>query len=360
MHVHSPQFGLDRTGGLLVLVRYLTELQRRGHRISVTTLGRKGDPRFVDLPDGMETTYLGLRGRAYKGIVRSMPGRAPFPRLEWRRLAAAAPSADLHVVGYSLAVRPTLERNEPVLYHVQHYEPLIAQGRLAVAAAEASYRVAPYVTANCSWVAERVTDAGGNVRAVIPPGFDPGAFTYVSPEDREPSEVVRVLTLGKAVEWKGLVDVVEATRMLAERLPDRVVELHSYGADQPRGALGRARSVHHGLVDLGRLAELQRSASMCVVGSWYESFPLPPLEAMASGTPVVTTRIGTEDYAEHEQNSLVVSARDPASIADAMLRLVEDRDLGIELAEAGRVTASEFTWGRAEDAFVEQVLLAAR
>ena len=83
--------------------------------------------------------------------------------------------------------------------------------------------------------------------------------------------------------------------------------------------------------------------------SLYESFPLPPLEAMACGTPVVTTRIGTEDYAFNEKNCLVVPPRQPKAIAEAILRLLKDDSMQERFRKEGLKTAKQFTYDNTVD-----------
>jgi glycosyltransferase involved in cell wall biosynthesis len=72
---------------------------------------------------------------------------------------------------------------------------------------------------------------------------------------------------------------------------------------------------------------------------------------MACGTPVVTTRYGTEDYARHEENSLVVMPRDIKAMAEAILRLLSDADLREKFRETGPQTAKRFTWEKTVDEF---------
>ncbi len=67
---------------------------------------------------------------------------------------------------------------------------------------------------------------------------------------------------------------------------------------------------------------------------------------MACGTPVVTTRYGTEDYCFHEVNSLVVPPEDPESMAKAIFRILTDENLAEELRKNGLRTAKELTWDK--------------
>lgn len=348
-------FGLDRTGGVLCMLRYLIALQAAGDETSITTLGSVGDPRFVEPPPGVRTIYVGLRSKPYKALVRISPGGLGFPQREIQRLAAASRTADLRVVSYALTIPAAQEAGGPVYAHVQHFDPLIVAPGRARDMARAAYSADIYRTANCTWVAEQTAEAGGRVEGIITPGIDLDVF---QPGDSLAGPVgpLRILTLGKAAEWKGLRDVVAAARLLAE---DRSVELISYGPDQPTGDLGRARLVHHGFVGSAHLADLYRTSTVCVSASWYESFPLPPLEAMACGTPAICTRLGTEDYADNGVNCLIVQPRDPEAIAAAVRLVADDTDLRRELASNGLETAARFTWPEAGAAFVHHARAAA-
>ena len=108
---------------------------------------------------------------------------------------------------------------------------------------------------------------------------------------------------------------------------------------------------YHPKLSFGELSQLYAESDVTLCPSWYESFPLPPLESMASGTAVVTTAYGTEDYAMDGRNALVVKSRNVAGMVRAVTRLLDDADLRQRLAKAGRATAERYTWDRAVMAF---------
>lgn len=94
-----------------------------------------------------------------------------------------------------------------------------------------------------------------------------------------------------------------------------------------------------------KLGELYRTCDMYVCGAVYESFALPPLEAMASGCQVVSTRnLGVLEYAQHEQNCLLADIGDPDSLAQAIMELLEDKEKGKRLVQGGYKTAESFHW----------------
>ncbi len=74
---------------------------------------------------------------------------------------------------------------------------------------------------------------------------------------------------------------------------------------------------------------------------------MPPLEAMACGTPVVVSDSGgVRDFAEDGENCVVVPARNPEALAEGIVRLLGDRELRARLGEAGVAAASAYTLER--------------
>ncbi len=93
------------------------------------------------------------------------------------------------------------------------------------------------------------------------------------------------------------------------------------------------------------LVRWYRNAAVFVSASEYESFSLPPLEAMACGTPVVVAaNDGVLRYARDGENALVVPARSPLDLAEGVERVLVDEALRQRLVVAGLTTAERFDW----------------
>lgn len=97
-----------------------------------------------------------------------------------------------------------------------------------------------------------------------------------------------------------------------------------------------------GRVDEPVLAALYRAAGAVAYVPLYEGFGLPPLEAMASGTPVLASPMPSADGF-----ALVVDPTDVGSIAGGIVQLVSDEALRRELVELGHERAACLTWAAA-------------
>lgn len=100
-----------------------------------------------------------------------------------------------------------------------------------------------------------------------------------------------------------------------------------------------------GYVSGGQLASLYTRAVALVLPSLYEGFGFPIVEAMAVGTPVITSRTGSMPEAAGD-GALLVDPLDVGALAEAMRRVLGDVDLRRILLEKGRAQASRFSWTR--------------
>jgi glycosyltransferase involved in cell wall biosynthesis len=92
------------------------------------------------------------------------------------------------------------------------------------------------------------------------------------------------------------------------------------------------------------MAELYRSADLFVSTSWFEGFALPPLEAMACGTPVVTTNSGgILDFCSHRKSAYIVQPKDPKLIAKGIVQVLSKERLAQKLVKHGLKSARNLT-----------------
>jgi glycosyltransferase involved in cell wall biosynthesis len=91
------------------------------------------------------------------------------------------------------------------------------------------------------------------------------------------------------------------------------------------------------------LASFYRLASVFVFPSLYEGFGLPPLEAMACGTPVVTSNVSSLPEVAGDA-ALLVDPYDVDAIAEAIRQALGDQELRGRLIARGQTRARQFSW----------------
>lgn len=160
-----------------------------------------------------------------------------------------------------------------------------------------------------------------------------------------------ILYVGTREPRKGIADLLAAWRSLPAPRP-RLLLAGSKGWKVRE--TGDAEIL--GYVTRETLRDLYSRCAVFVYPSRYEGFGLPPLEAMACGAPVIAARSGAIPEVLGGA-AVLVSPGDPRQLADAMQRVLGDRQLAADLGAAGRGRAAGFTWERSAALFGE--LLAA-
>jgi glycosyltransferase involved in cell wall biosynthesis len=183
---------------------------------------------------------------------------------------------------------------------------------------------------------------------------------FLGPPDEERMELVRqryqldhpfVLYVGNIKPHKNLERLMDAfAHVRADGLDDlRLVIIGDELSKYPplRQAVHRHRLEKYvrffGFQPYDTLAAFYRLARAFVFPSLYEGFGLPPLEAMACGTPVITSDVSSLPEVAGGA-ALLVDPRDRLSIADAMHQAVTDETLRQDLIAKGLKRARDFSW----------------
>jgi glycosyltransferase involved in cell wall biosynthesis len=193
---------------------------------------------------------------------------------------------------------------------------------------------------------------------VVPNGFDP-SLAAASPDalarvrDRFQLDAPFILYAGNIKPHKNVDRLIESFARLRRRGFDGVRLLVIGDAISKYGNLRRLVHRHDlhqhvrffGFVPTETLAALYRLAEVFVFPSLYEGFGLPPLEAMANGTPVVTSNVSSLPEVVGDA-ALLVDPMDPDGIADAIARILGDPALRADLVRRGHARAQAFSWER--------------
>jgi len=193
---------------------------------------------------------------------------------------------------------------------------------------------------------------------VIPPGVEPVAGD-ASHGRRVAGTASYVLALGTIEPRKNLPRLVEAFDAVAAVEPDLrlvVVGPDGWGLERFEAAVRQARAadriVRLGYVSADTRADLTAGATVLAYPSLDEGFGLPPLEAMASGVPVVASNAAVLRDVLGDA-ALLVDPTDVPALGAALLEAVSDDSLRARLAAAGPVRAAAYPWSRAARSFVE-------
>lgn len=166
---------------------------------------------------------------------------------------------------------------------------------------------------------------------------------------------LRIISVGRLIEFKGFHHLVEACALLKERGIDFHWTLVGEGPWREqletlvteRGLSSQAvrfAGVQSQETIKQLLAESDVFCLPCIIDSKGASDILPTVitEAMASGRPVISTQlVGVPEMVVPEETGLLVPPGDDAALADALARLAADRDLARSLGQAGRARAEE-------------------
>lgn len=194
---------------------------------------------------------------------------------------------------------------------------------------------------------------------LAPLALDPG-LAAAAAHHAGGSSYRRVLCVGTVLPRKNLPVVARAVRAL--RAAGEDVRLRLVGPLRPAGAadLGAMRALLGdalevvGPVPLDQLAVEYAEADVLAYPSLYEGFGLPLLEAMAAGTPVVSSNATCLPEVAGVA-ALLVDPLDELAWVQALSSVLTSAELAHDLQERGRARAREFTWERT-GAVVRQAL----
>ena len=319
MKLAFVNFGSDICGGNRVLFQVVNGLIGKGH----------------------EVNYLALQPQNWFPLKTQITVCK-----EPNALAEAIPESDIVVATWCMTayvVDSVKGRKGIPAYYCQHYESIFFFSQEEKEAVAKTYDLPLNLIANSPWLQQQLQEKHKHESKLIVPGVDLNIF---KPAEREPpgkGEPFKVLAFASNTLFKGFYDtVLPAFHYVSKRKPN--VQFHVYGKDLPIPYDFKVEK-HQCLKD-SELAELYNSCDLFVSGSWAESSPLPHLEAMACGCPVLSTAIGTEHYGE-----AIVRARprSPRAFAQAILAMTEAPKLFRELSKLGCKTAKQFPWQKTVD-----------
>ncbi len=159
-------------------------------------------------------------------------------------------------------------------------------------------------------------------------------------------ETPLALSVGRYSEQKDHPTLLRAWALVRDRMPEAVLALIGSGTLEAEaralaGSLGLGQSVRF-CPTRPDLRPAYADADVLALSSLWEGLPYVVLEALGSGTPVVSTAVdGIPEAVTHGQTGLLVAPSAPEPLASALVDLLSDRDRSRAMGEAGRADVPE-------------------
>jgi len=305
-------------GGTKIILEHATQLTKLGATVTLLSHFSRPDwypfqANFITIPFQIELT---------RGIVDCDVIVATY----WEHIGACVETGIAPVVYF--------EQGD---YHLYDWESdgVSQQTKNVV---KMQYLLAPYVTTVSSTVATLIKNKFGREATVFHNALDESIF-YPKDQTQKVDKKYMLIVGREQTKFKGIEDLHKVHKLLREKGYD--IELRWITQEPPIHSLGEV----YINPPVNLIGDLYRQAYVYVCGSYYEAFPLPPLEAMACGVPVITTNnVGVQEYAQDDYNCLMTELGDIQGLADRIIRLLEDPDLYQRLQQNGYQTAHHFKW----------------
>ena len=339
LRIRFPHEGFDVSGGFRVILQIASGLAARGHDVTIIGPDFQSETGFPCHP-GLKILPLVTRRR---GPLRKIEYLLKLTRIAARDCDVCVATTSKTPLYILLSLLQN--RNRPaVMYLIQGYErqshaeltphPWPVRKVLA-ALISFGYRLPFHQVAVSHWVAKKIKRPACHV---IPNGIDLDVFRPLAAPTQRAKFTVGVI--GSAARGKGYAEFAQAVAALPEA-EKREIALRVAGKSEVTVPDGVEFAQIRPNGDAA-MREFYADCDLFVFPSYVEGFGLPPLEAMACGTPVLITDCGgIREYA-NETNAVIVPPANAAALTQAILRLKNDPALREKLRQAGLQTAQKF------------------
>lgn len=176
-------------------------------------------------------------------------------------------------------------------------------------------------------------------------GIDLNVYNYFIEPNSEP---IKIVFTGRMIEDKGVLDLVEAANILKSEYYDKVQFLLSGDLCKNRPnaitediLVSKCDGKYIKWIGFSKdVLSLLKSSHIMVFPSYHEGLPKSIIEAEAIGRPIVTTdSVGCRDTVIDGENGFLVPIKDPDSLAKALKKLIDDKELRILMGKKSRELA---------------------
>ncbi|MGD8777268.1 MAG: glycosyltransferase family 4 protein [Syntrophobacterales bacterium] len=223
------------------------------------------------------------------------------------------------------------------------------------------WRQATCVVANSQGLRDLAQSSEPDVTIhVIPNGVDPERFRPEGSPNR--NGPVRLLYVGRLTYQKGVDVLIQALNKLDSEIEFEVELVGDGNARRPLERMAREfdlvdRLHFTGWLDRTEIPQRYQQADIFVLPSRDEGMANVILEAMASGLPVIATKIpGNAELVRHGENGLLVMPDDSEQLADALSELMNKVELRQRMGSSGRALVERgYSWSHMAQQYLEVI-----
>jgi glycosyltransferase involved in cell wall biosynthesis len=359
------------SGGIRAIFEVAKRLASRGYGVQITAL--MGDDRWF--PMDVPITYVDLSTlfRLAKSYTNFRQNRVmnygDFKALEKRFVALGinfgvdfinplienTPDCDINIATWYKTSMPVWfsGKGKPYFFMQDFHEQIkdVSERRIF----ESALKLPFFFLANSNFTKQLILDLQPNAKlCVANVGVDTKIF-YPREKNIAPDlKRKKVMVLIRGEYFKGDDIGVKVLKNVNKKIPIHALVVgSSQNLEKVRESVGIdfPYTLYEGVTD-NQLASLYSSADLLLFTSRTEGFALPPLEAMACGTAVVTTNCkGNLDYSIHEYNCLMALPSEIQNLVDYTIKVISDDLFRCRLVKAGMETAKKFSWDNTVDDF---------
>lgn len=345
----APHLNLGGGGGSeRQTIALANALVRRGCKVTVLLTDAKGDL-VSRLSDGVEVVFQGLKANFFsRFFLIYRTAKAKKPGILYSRLWRTKPATVL--AGKILGTRTVLVEDNNIKEKLKLQPPVIRN--ITELAKFLCYKMADCVVAVSREGAEQISNMTGKKVHTIYNGIDIDEIERQSEEKTTnrwfEGDVPVAVAVGRLRSQKGYENLIEAVSEVNRTTPLRLLIIG--GGPLKCKLAGKAEKL--GIRDkvdfTGPVSNPHRYTAKCdvfICSSLFEGFGMVLAEALALGMPVVSTdyKYGAGEIVEDGKSGILVPVKSPARMAEAILKLLQDKELAAKMRKEAKERAKNFS-----------------
>lgn len=330
-------------GGYKIVYEYANRLTIKGHKVNI----------IYDCRNSLKKYKIGSRLKLFiwKLFLKT---KSPWFQIDnkvrqivvWNATNENVPDADVVIATATITsyyVNNLSSKKGVKYYLIQHYEDWSHDHKTIIN----SYALGLKNIVIANWLQKIVDKASGKKSILIQNGIDFDVFNVVKPINKRKRHSISMLY--HSYEWKGARDGIEVICRVKNKYPD--LEVSFFGVPKRPKKLPSWIKYTTNANQI-ELKEIYNKSAIYLCPSWSEGFGLTGAESMACGCALVSTETdGVLEYGQDKVNALLSSPRNLDMLYENIIKLFEDDQLRINIANTGYKTIKKLSWENAVHKF---------